>query len=98
MRETKMGFYALAGVLVLAGAVVAAFLPTGQRWLAVAGLAAAFFTGSVLWLTGGYDDFEGSPWVALALVVILLGGGWSLGVGFGNLMRDGLVRRRERLR
>jgi hypothetical protein len=93
-----MGFYTLAGVLVLAGAVVATFLPTGQRWLAVAGLAAALFTGIVLWLTGRYDDAEVSPWIALALVVILLGGGWSVGVGLGNLMREGFLRRRERLR
>jgi hypothetical protein len=89
-----MGFY----TLMLAGAAVAALLPKGQRWLALAGLAAALFTGVVLWLTGRYGDAEVSPWVAVALVVIPLGGGWSLGVGLGNLMREGLVRRRERLR
>jgi hypothetical protein len=93
-----VGFYTLAGILVLAGAVVAAFLPTGQRWLAVAGLGAAFFTGIALWLNGRYDDAEVSPWVAVALVAILLGGGWSVGVVLGNLMREGLVRRRGRLR
>jgi hypothetical protein len=93
-----MGFYTLAGILVLAGALVAAFLPRGQRWLAVAGLAAASLTGIILWLSGRYDDAEVSPWIAVALVVILLGGGWSVGIGVGNLMREGLIRRRERMR
>jgi hypothetical protein len=89
--------YALAGVLIVAGAVVAAFLPLAHRWLAVAGLAAAFLAGIVLWSTGGYDDFEGPPWIALALVLFLLGGGWSAGIGLGYLMRKGVVRQRERL-
>jgi hypothetical protein len=94
----KMGFSALAGVLILAGAVVASFLPTGHRWLVLAGLAAALSAGFVLWGSGGTDDFEGLAWVALALVVILLGGGWSAGVGLGSLMREGVARRRKDLR
>jgi hypothetical protein len=93
-----MGFYTLAGVLIPAGAVVAVFVPMGHRWLALAGLAAALSAGVVLWVSGGYDDFEGPAWVALALVVILLGGGWNAGVGLGSLMRERVARRREGVR
>jgi hypothetical protein len=82
-----MNLYALAGVLVLAGAVASALLPKGHPWLALVGVAGAVVTAAILWASTGYEDFEGSPAIAALLLIFVLGGGWFLGVALGSLVR-----------
>jgi hypothetical protein len=86
-----MNLYALAGLLVLAGAVASAFVPTGHRWLALVGVAGAVVTAVVLWASMGFEDFEGSPTVAALVLIFLFGGGWSLGVALGSLLRGSVA-------
>jgi hypothetical protein len=88
----------IAGLLVLAGAGVSAGVPRGHRWLAILGMAGAAVTAIVLSLTGYYEGFEGPAWLAFAVLVVYFGGGWSLGIAVGYLMREWLGRRREGLR
>jgi hypothetical protein len=91
-----MGFGTIAGLLALSGGVVSVFIPTGHRWLAVAGVAGAILTALVLWATTSFEGFEGPTWGAIALLVFFFGGGWSAGVLVGYLIREGWIRRPER--
>jgi hypothetical protein len=93
-----MGVATIAGVLILAGAVVSVLIPTGRVWLTALGVAGTIVTALLLLGTGGYEGFEGPSWVAIALLVFYFGGGWSIGIFLGYLVRDGLGRMREGLR
>jgi hypothetical protein len=93
-----MGVATLAGILILAGAVVSVLIPTGRVWLTALGVAGAIVTALVFWATEGYEGFEGPTWEAIALLVFYFGGGWSIGIFLGYLVRDRLGRMREGLR
>jgi hypothetical protein len=47
----------------------------------------------VSWIATGYEDFEAPAWFAFVLLVVLFGGGWSLGVGLGFFLRERVFRR-----
>jgi hypothetical protein len=95
-RGRTLSATVLAGLLLLAGAAVWAALPKGHRWLFVLGMAGSAGTAIALWIARGYEDFEGPPWIAAILLMVLYGGLWSLGAAIGFLFRLAVVAQAER--